>query len=303
MTASSTTAIVRAPDGTELLTRRWPRLPGDPPSWGAVLLVHGLGEHSGRYEHVGRWLTSAGLAAHAYDHRGFGGSGGRRAYVERWSQLHDDLEGRLEDVRGTAAGCPVILYGHSMGGLVAAGYVVDGRTPPDRLVLTGPGLDSDVPASRRMAVRLLGSLAPTLAIPSGIRAEALSREPSIWRLYRDDPLNEKRTTLRFAREGIAEQARVRGSVTRLTIPTLVIHGGDDRLVPPAASAVLETSPLVARRVYPGLRHEVHNEPEGADVVAEVVAWLAASLRGSAAAPAARPDVATPVATTAAAVAL
>ncbi len=280
MTAESLLAATQAPDGTTLRIRRWPRLAGDAPPWAAVLLVHGLGEHSGRYEHVGRWLTEAGLDVHAYDQRGFGASDGRRAYVERWSLLHDDLESRLEDVRATAPGLPVVLYGHSLGGLVVAGYVLDERTPPDRLVLTGPGLDVEVPASRRLAVRALGSLAPTLAIATGIGDGLRSRDPGVERRYREDPLNVKRTTLRFAREGFAEQSRICSSVAGLTVPTLVLHGGDDRLVPTSASAVLESSRFVTRRVYPGLRHEIHNEPEGREVIADIVAWLAASLRGS-----------------------
>src|SRR5436309_15884717 len=117
---------VKAADGTDLLVRSWrvddvdghATSPGTP--WASVVLVHGLGEHSGRYEHVGDQLAAAGVEVSAYDHRGMGGSGGRRGYVERWSLYHDDLAERLADVRNSAGGRPVVLYAHSLGGLIAA---------------------------------------------------------------------------------------------------------------------------------------------------------------------------------------
>lgn len=279
MDATSVIGQARAPDGVELRTRHWPRLATDAEPWAAVLLVHGLGEHSGRYEHVGRWLTTAGIDVHAYDQRGFGASGGRRAYVDRWSQLHDDLAARLEAVRALSSGLPVAIYGHSLGGLVSLGYALTDRPAPDRLVLSGPAIDAAVPASRRLAVKLLGSLAPTLAVTSGVGEGVLSRDPSVEERFRADPLTEQRTTLRFGQEGFAEQDRILGRLDRLDLPTLVIHGGDDGYVPASASEVLEAIPQVTRRVYPGLRHELHNEPEGHDVVGDVIAWLDAELQG------------------------
>src|SRR6476660_4161191 len=131
----STTGRATARDGTELVVRTW--LPvGEP--WAVVLLVHGLAEHSGRYEHVGQQLAAAGLDVDAYDQRGFGGSAGRRAFVDRWSQNHDDLEERLAAVRSAAGGRPVGLLGHSLGGLIALGYVLaePARPLPDLLGLT-----------------------------------------------------------------------------------------------------------------------------------------------------------------------
>jgi alpha-beta hydrolase superfamily lysophospholipase len=278
MDAASVVGRATAPDGVELRTRHWPRLASDPEPWAAVLLVHGLGEHSGRYEHVGRWLTAGGLDVHAYDQRGFGGSGGRRAYVDRWSQLHDDLAARLDAVRAVSPDLPLVVYGHSLGGLVSLGYVLTDRPVPDRLVLSGPAIDAAVPASRRLAVKLLGSLTPTLAVTSGVGEGVLSRDPTVEEAFRADPLSEHRTTLRFGQEGFAEQDRILGRIGRLDLPTLVIHGGDDGYVPASASEVLEANPRVTRRVYPGLRHELHNEPEGREVIDDVIAWLEAGMR-------------------------
>ena len=134
-----------APDGVALRTMRWQ--PAEP-AWAALLLVHGVGEHAGRYDHVGRQMAAAGIDVHAFDLRGFGASSGPRAYVERWSLFHDDLQARLSDVRAVSHGLPVVLYGHSMGGLIVLGYVLATipRPLPDLMVLSCPGLDSTIAA-------------------------------------------------------------------------------------------------------------------------------------------------------------
>lgn len=266
-------------DGTDLLVRHWPPdqaaaggdWAGRP--WASVLLVHGLGEHSGRYEHVGDQFAAAGLDAHAYDQRGNGGSGGRRGHVERWSQLHDDLEERLHAVRLAAGGRPVVLYGHSMGGLVVLGYLLSARPKPDLVVVTAPGLDSTLASWKKAIAPVLGRIVPTLALPNGIDGRTLSRDPAVAEKVAKDPACATATTARFGAEGLAEQARVRREYRGLTLPTLVLHGLADGLVPPVASEVLATLPNVERQTYPGLRHELHNEPEGPAILDEVIAWL------------------------------
>lgn len=283
---------VTAADGTDLLVRHWPADEAEAGGawagvpWASVLLVHGLGEHSGRYEHVGDQLTAAGLEVAAYDHRGMGGSGGRRGDVERWSQYHDDLSERLAEVRAGAAGRPVVLYAHSLGGLIAAGYLLTDRPKPDLAVLSSPALDSTVPGWKRRVSVVAARIAPTTTIPNGIKGETISRDPSVAAKTVDDPFCVKVSTARFGAAALAEQARVRDAASRgFGIPALVLHGEDDGLVPVTASEVLAMAPLVERRTYPGLRHELHNEPEGPSVVDEIIAWLR---EGTAVAPAGAP---------------
>lgn len=236
-----------------------------------VLLVHGLSEHSGRYEQVGEWLSEAGLAVHAYDHRGFGGSGGRRGDVRRWSQLLDDLESRLGAVR--RPGLPLVLIGHSMGGLICAEYAESDRPQPDLLVLLAPGLASGHPRWMRWLAAVAGRVAPWVSVSGGDDFSVLSRDPAVGDAFRADPLVVNRQTTRFGREAFAAQRRAQAAVNRIRVPTLVLHGKADWLVPPAASEPLGRLPNVDRRVYAGLRHELHNEPEGRDVIGDVVAWL------------------------------
>jgi alpha-beta hydrolase superfamily lysophospholipase len=271
---------VAAADGTDLLVRHWPADEAEAggawagPPWAHVLLVHGLGEHSGRYEHVGDQLTGAGLDVTAYDHRGMGGSGGPRGDVVQWSQYHDDLAERLRDIRATSHGRPVVLYGHSLGGLIVAGYLLTDRPKPDLVVLTSPALDSTLPGWKKRLAVVAARVRPTLALANDIDGATLSRDPAVAAKTVDDPFCVKVSTVRFGAEGLAEQARVRaGAPGGFGIPTLVFHGLDDGLVPAQASEVLDGAPLVERRTYPGLRHELHNEPEGPDVIDAIVSWL------------------------------
>jgi acylglycerol lipase len=273
MPASSTTTVA-ARDGTALLVRHWAAPDGVVP-WATVLLVHGIAEHSGRYEHVGGWLSQAGLGVESFDLRGFGASAGRRAWVERWSAYLDDLEDRLAAVRTAAGGRPVVLFGHSLGGLIALGYCVAAppRPLPDALIVSAPGLESSTPGWMRAVAAVLTRIAPTLALKNAFDGTVLSRDAAVAERYLADPLNHHSTTMRLGAEALAEQARVRAALGRLSIPTLVYHGEDDRLVPTVSSEPLAHVPGVTRRTWPGLRHESHNEPEGEAVIAAAVAWL------------------------------
>jgi acylglycerol lipase len=254
-------------DGLSQLRRRW--IPPSPRA--AVLLVHGIGEHSGRYVHVGAALAAAGFATVAIDQRGFGRSGGRRAYVDRFSQFHDDVEDQLRAIR--TLGVPTILFGHSMGGLISLGYSLSPRPKPDLLVLSAPALGSSAPRWMRLGARPLALIAPRLYLTSPIPMSTLSRDVAVQDAYANDPLVEKGGTTLLGAELFAEMKLVHRRVQELRLPTLVIHGGDDELVPTAASEPLGQLRGVERRVLPGLRHESLNEPEGLDVLADIIAWM------------------------------
>lgn len=270
----STTHYVNAADGTRLLLRSWLEPPDRRAS---LLLIHGLGEHSGRYEHVGAHFASAGLAVSALDLRGFGGSGGRRAFVASFAEYLEDLELPVEEMLGSPQ--PTILYGHSLGGLVALTYALWGRRAPDLLVLSAPTLDAAVPGWKRVAARVLGRLAPAAALPNDISGDQLSSDPAVGEAYFADPLVVTRTTARLGAEWLKAMAKARAALAHLTVPTLVIHGSDDTLVPPTISEALAAVPGVHRVVLSGLRHECHNEESGAAALAEVGAWIDQHLAG------------------------
>lgn len=269
----------RARDGIDIRTLRWA-------SAGTkrahLLLVHGIAEHAGRYAHVASRFAGAGLETHAFDLRGFGASGGRRAYVDRWSQYHDDVEDRLAAIRAETGGMPVVLYGHSMGGLIALGYLLADppRPRPDVLVLSAPAITAVVAPWKRTLADVLGRALPHVAIANDLPPGGLSRDPQVEVAYRSDPLNVHRTTTRLGMELLHEQARVQKRLHQsdpLPVPTYVLHGADDPIVPVSASASLAERANVTRRVYPGLRHEMHNEAEAASVIGDTIAWIERSL--------------------------
>lgn len=256
-----------AADGTKLAARRWEP---DGRARSTIVLVHGIAEHSGRYEHVGSALAAHGHQVVATDLRGFGASGGRRAFVERWDQYLDDLEG---DVSGCRSDVPTVLMGHSMGGLVALSYVLSDRTRPDLLVLSAPAISARISPVKRMAARVLGVLAPRVSIDNGLDGSMLSRDPEVGHRYFADPLVHPRTTLALGRHALAAQRLVRRRLSDLDISTLVLHGAQDQIVPEPVSRPLESLPGVERIVFPGFRHESFNEDGGAVAVAAVADWL------------------------------
>jgi alpha-beta hydrolase superfamily lysophospholipase len=222
-------------------------------------------------------MAAAGLDVHAYDLRGNGGSGGRRGHVDRWGQYHDDLAERVVAVMAAAGPRPLVLYGHSMGALIVLGYLLSERPKPDLVVLASPGLDTTLASWKKSIAPALSRVAPTLAIPNGVDGSTLSRDPAVAATLAGDPLAAKASTARFAAEALTEQGRCRREYAGLTLPTLVLHGLDDGLVPAQASEILGTLPNVERRTYPGLRHELHNEPEGPAIVDEIIDWIRAQL--------------------------
>ena len=258
-------------DGVVQLRRRW--IANEP--WAAMLLLHGIAEHSGRYEHVGAQLAAAGVEVIAIDHRGYGLSGGRRAYVRSFAEFRDDVEDQLAQVR--ALGLPTVLCGHSMGGLIALGYVLEGRPAPDALALSGPALGANIPPLLRAVLPLLARWAPRLRVPTPVDGEQLATDPAVAEAYFADPLVVTTTTPALAEAMLTQMHWANEHLLSLSVPTLVQHGGDDTLVPPASSEPLASVAGVRRIVYPGLRHEIFNEPPNAAIIDELVSWMRGAL--------------------------
>lgn len=236
-----------------------------------ILLVHGIAEYSGRYEIVGELLARAGFEVHCPDLFGFGESGGRRADIGDWADYLDQVQGHLETMQADT-GTAVVLLGHSMGGLIALGYLLSDRPQPDFAVLSAPAISGGAAWQKALAGPL-ARIAPLLPVPNNLDGSRLSRDPEVAELYFADPLVITSTTTRLGNHMFKAQDAARSSLENLAVPTLVVQGGADRIVPPASTAVLGDLPGVERRLYPKLRHEIFNEPEGPEVVADIVAWL------------------------------
>jgi alpha-beta hydrolase superfamily lysophospholipase len=239
-----------------------------------MVLVHGLAEHSGRYERPGGLFAQAGIRVVAPDLVGFGATGGKRGDVDDWAVYLDQVQDLVEEARGT--GRPVVLFGHSMGGLIAFDYALSERPKPDLLVLSAPALEGGARWQRKLAP-VLARIAPGLSVPNKLKGEQLSRDPAVGQAYFSDPLVHTASTSRLGAEFFAAMDRVRGTVGRLDLPTLVTHGGADAIVPPTCTVELGSLPGVERRLYPKLRHETLNEPEGPEVAGEIIDWIKAHL--------------------------
>ncbi len=259
------------PDGTELHTRTW----AHPNPDGTIILIHGVSEHMGRWEHVAEFFVENGFEVHGYDQRAHGESGDGTLDIDSFQQFVDDIAHTIAEVR--TQGRPVILYGHSMGGLVAASYAQSDHPQPDILVLSAPALVASVPAPLKLAAKVLGRFVPRFAIESPVTKEHLSRDPEIGEAYVSDPKVYQRGTARFGKAFFEAMEKARGALHEIKVPTLVIHGAEDEIVPPRASAPLAAVGGVERRVFPGLRHEMHNEPEQDEVLSFVSDWIKSRL--------------------------
>lgn len=271
-------------DGVSLRLRHWeaaePRH-----ARGTVLLVHGLGEHIGRYEHVAAALAAAGWHVSGYDQRGHGGSGGRRGAVRQADDLLRDLGQVIDVVRARHPG-PLVLLGHSLGGLVAGRFVAEGLAPQpaswwrpvDALVMSSPALDPGMRGWQKALLAVAHPLVPGLPAGNGLNPAWVSRDPKVVAAYQADPQVHDRIVPRLARFIVDAGELVRHRAAGWQLPTLLLYAGADRCVAPRGSeafAAAAPKAVVESHRYDGLYHEIFNEPEQAEVLARVCRWLAA----------------------------
>ena len=256
----------------------WP-LPGGQGARATVLIVHGLGEHMGRYAALAQALNSWGYAVRAYDQYGHGASEGPRGGLPTATRLLDDLALVVDHTRATvAAGHPLLLLGHSMGGLVAARFVALQRRPVDALVLSSPALDPGLNPVQKLLVAVLPALFPNLRVGNGLDARLISHDPAVVAAYQSDPLVHDRIAARLARFIAEDSAAVRAAAPGWTLPTLLLYAGADRLVNPAGSrafAAAAPAHVLSSQCFEPLYHEIFNEsePGRSQVLAALRAWL------------------------------
>lgn len=264
--------------GTRLHYRAWEA--GSPRA--AVLVLHGLFEHSHRYRELAGVLGEAGLSTYALDLRGHGASGGRRGHVRRFEWFLDDVDRFAADVgRDLPGDVPRVLLGHSMGGLVAIRWLEE-RTPElAGAVILSPWLAlADPPAAWLEAlVRTLSRVLPIIPIPAGLDADELSHDPERVADYRQDPAIYSTITPRLLTEALDAGDEAYRRRERLSVPLLFILAGDDRIVATERAVALAGGLAgdVTMDVRPGYYHEVLQETERAAVMAEIVEWIEARL--------------------------
>jgi alpha-beta hydrolase superfamily lysophospholipase len=268
-------------DGLKLHLRHWSATT-PAPARGQLLIVHGLGEHIERYAHLAAALNAAGWDVHGWDHRGHGLSDGRRGDIPAYDALLRDTARVIDAVR--KPGSRFVLLGHSLGGLIAARFAAEALTgkpaawsrPLDGLVLSSPALDPGLSGLQKLALAVAEKLAPGLAVGNGLKPEWISRDPAVVSAYATDPLVHDRITARLTRFIVDAGARIIGDAPRWQLTTLLMWAEADRCVAPRGSeafAAAAPANVVATRPWPGLFHEIFNEPEKAEVIGVLSDWL------------------------------
>lgn len=283
-------APVIAGDGERLALYQWETQAWDPetghdalPPHALILIVHGLGEHAGRYEPLAAQLLSWGFAVRAYDQRGHGDSGGARGVLPHDAVLLEDLADVIDVLRlpGQAT-LPLILLGHSLGGLVASRFVALKMRPVQGLVLSSPALAIPLSKLQKVLLAVMLRLAPDWPVGNGLDARYLSHDEGVVRNYRLDPKVHDRISARLARFMASAGPATQAAAAHWQVPTLLMYAGADRLVDPAGSrAFAQTAAeqsainagVVTVKCFDGLYHELFNERDAAPVFAALKTWL------------------------------
>ena len=247
----------------------------------AVLaLIHGLGEHTGRYLHVGKIMTDAGYALVGFDLRGHGKSGGARGHFPSLTAIMQDMRQFFRFLVQRYPDIPHFLYGHSLGGLLSLTYALQYNTGLNGVLVTGAGLRSPLQEQKgKLAmVNTLGTLLPAITVPSGLDSATISRDADVVKKYDNDPLVHDKTSLGLGKSALKAIDLCFVRAKEFSFPLLIMHGAADKLTYPSGSEdfaklASENNKDVTLKLWDGLYHEVHNEPEKAEVFKVMIEWL------------------------------
>lgn len=246
-------------------------------------MIHGLGEHGGRYRHVAEWFAPKGVTIYAMDLRGHGNSGGPRGDAPSLRALLDDADAVVTHAREESGG-PVVLIGHSFGGLIAIAYALDRPDRIDRAIFSAPLLIAKVkvPAWKRSLAAVLPKVAPRLAVSNEVDAKLLSHDPEVAPAYVADPLVHDRITGGLYGATIARGEAFIARAPELSVPFMMLHGADDQIVDPNGSQRFfdrATVPDRTLRIYLGMYHEIFNEVDRERVFKDIDGWLSRPVAG------------------------
>jgi alpha-beta hydrolase superfamily lysophospholipase len=248
------------------------------PAHSAIVFMHGLGEHSGRYDHLAAFFCKQGYAVRTYDHRGHGKSSGKRGDIPHQDSLLDDAQQIMQDWH---AACPSsvkrqLLLGHSMGGLFAAKFALSKMCELHGLILSAPALAIYMNFVERSLLKVLSSVAPALTLSNGLKTKYLSHDPEVVTSYCNDPLVHDRISARLLNSMLTTMHDVFSHANSLDLPTLLLVAGQDKLVDSSGSLrFAQASPdnYLRLHTYENLYHEIFNELDAKAVFDDVGTWL------------------------------
>ena len=261
-------------DGHRLFARTWE---SSESTTAEVGIVHGMGEHSGRYVEVANYLCRAGYRVSSYDQRGHGRTEGRKGDVPRYEILLDDLDAFVSTLTERNPDSKLYLYGHSFGGNVVLNYAIRRNPSLAGLVITSPLLRPArrPPLWKRIFAHTCYRIYPSLRLPMGVDPAGISHDRQIVQAYQDDPLNHAVISARLAVEALAAGEWALTHAEDLNIPLLLMHGTFDSITSPMASQEFaeKTDASCLFKLWPGLFHELHHEPERLEVLELIASWL------------------------------
>jgi len=272
----------KSQDGIELFAQVWEPQVVAPRA--VVCLVHGLGEHTSRYAHVAEAFTKEGFILFGFDLRGHGRSGGARGHINSIDDYLSDIDLLLHQARLRFPGLPLLLYGHSLGGILVLNFTLKRKPDVKGVIATSSGLRTALEKQpvKIMLAKVLGSIMPTVSMPSGLAVEGISRDQAVIEAYRSDPLVHDKISLGFGKIMLGVTKWTLENAGQFPVPLLLLHGKSDTIAYPAGSievadALKEKCTLV---LWEGGYHELHNEPEKAEVFKTMTMWMDARLRDS-----------------------
>ena len=245
-----------------------------------VVLVHGLGEHIQRYQHVADKFNAKGIALLGFDQQGHGKAGGKRGVINSAAGLMEDITKAINLAKERFPGLPVFLYGHSMGALEVLYYGLNGTERPTGILATSPALDiSSMSKAQRGLVKLLKNVLPDLAVNNGLPIDGLSRDPGNNNAYRVDPLVHPKASVRLAAFMMEAAEDVMAKANEWDVPLYLAHGSADPICPVAGSDQFaqRLGSKVTYKRWDGFYHETHNEPEKDVVIAAMLDWVESQL--------------------------
>ncbi len=260
-------------DGLEMYARSWkPEAPK-----AVVVLVHGHGEHVNRYPHVAETFTKARYALQGFDLRGHGQSGGQRGHTPSYESLMADIADFSADATKRYPGLPVFLYGHSMGGNQVINYVLRSAGNLKGVIATGPWLRLafDPPPAQVLLAKVLNKIAPSFSLASTLNQSDLSHDEKVVQAYATDPLVHNKISVRLYSSIYSNGLSALEHAAEVKIPMLLMHGSADKITSAKASEEFATKAgkIVSLRIWDGFYHEIHNEPQKAEVLRTMVSWL------------------------------
>jgi alpha-beta hydrolase superfamily lysophospholipase len=268
------------PDNVKLYGQEWKP---EGKQKAAIVMVHGLGEHSGRYEHVAEAFTQAGYSLTAFDLRGHGKSEGIRGHAPSYAAIMEDITHNVDLAKEHFPGMPVFIYGHSLGGNLTLYYCLTQNPQIKGAIVTSPGLATaaPVPPVKLALGKMMYNLMPAMQMDNGLLRSGLSRDPEVEKKYSADPLVHPKISARLALDLINNGKFIIDHAAEFPIPLILMQGTGDYIVnPPMTKTFANAAPLskITFKEWDGYYHELHNEPEKAQVLKTITDWLDLELK-------------------------